>query len=108
MSLSTSTFTNPLQYNTKYLGMGALGGLLGTYMMQRWNDNAAATLLDTYQLESAAAGFVTNWIVVMAWTPDTSSTIKGLLIGWAGAAVFNRLLRGTYQAMKDSAASVTQ
>jgi hypothetical protein len=89
-----STLTDPFTNYGMYIGFGALGGLIGPYALGRWN-NSEPSLTDSYALQGAAAGAVLNYAAIMLYADlDKSSVIKGLLLGWAGAWIWNSMFKG--------------
>ena len=82
--------------NASYGFYGALGGLLGTYVTEWYQAKDTRKLLGKYEVESAIAGLVGNYTFMYFGNPDSGSGWKGMLVGWASAAIFNNFLRGIY------------
>ena len=101
MASFVATATN----NMPYLGYGFLGGMLGTYIQERWSGSANASIVGGYEIESGVAGLLADYIFLVAGNPDTSSVVKGMLVGWAGAFIFNKFLRGVYNTATATAMS---
>lgn len=85
---------DPFRYNLAYIGYGALGGYAGAWAMARWNAIDGVQPLGRYQIESAVAGGVGNylWLLVKS-DADTRSIWKPILVGVLGEWLYNRFVK---------------
>jgi hypothetical protein len=77
----------------KYIGYGAGGGYVMTMLMSMRNGGGMPSLFSNVMLESAIAGGVTDYVLMVASTPDVYSMGKGALWGALGAFVWFKYIK---------------
>lgn len=91
MASAVDTFS----YNMGYIGYGALGGYVGAYLLARWNGVQGVQPLGRYQVESAVAGGVGNYLWLLTMNDvDTYSIWKPMLVGFGAEWIYNRFIKG--------------
>ena len=88
----SGAFTKPFN-NPNYLIYGALGGYVGAYAMSKYYKVEGVDPIGSYMIQSSLAGAVANYIGLMTFVTDSQSMWKGLLLGVAGEALYNRIFK---------------
>jgi hypothetical protein len=93
----TTRIMSPLQDSLGQIGYGALGGYVGSWAVARWNGIEGIQPLGRYQIESAVAGGLTEyiWIFFKGVNADVGTVWKPMLVGFLGEWLYNRFVRGT-------------